>query len=309
MVSFQLLGSVSLFKNGQPLSQFRSQKEAALLIYLAQTGQSHAREFLADLLWDDRTTQQALSNLRTVLARLHKQVGDALVVSRKTLTLAPQSQQQVDSVILLRTLAKVGPIDTPAKADALQTVLNAYRGDFLADFRLPDAPQFEQWVTTTREQIRRQVIVAYDKLGQYAIATGAVEDGIALAQRWLAVDRLDDAAHTLLIRLLLEAGQTGAAVAHYDYCTELLRKELDIAPPAAMMTLMAGPASATQSSWTGLSGMRSSRATPPMGSRVMSFVPMPKYRAASACPYSCRSTHVNSATKKPTPLITAASEP
>ncbi len=238
MVSFQLLGSVSLFKNGQPLSQFRSQKEAALLIYLAQTGQSHAREFIADLLWDDRTTQQALSNLRTVLARLHKQVGDALVVSRKTLTLAPQSQQQVDSVILLRTLAKVGPIDTPAKADALQTALDAYRGDFLADFRLPDAPQFEQWVTTTREQIRRQVIVAYDKLGQYAIATGAVEDGIALAQRWLAVDRLDDAAHTLLIRLLLEAGQTGAAVAHYDYCTELLRKELDIAPPAAMMTLI-----------------------------------------------------------------------
>ena len=69
MLSFQLLGAVSLFKNGQPLSQFRSQKEVALLIYLAQTGQSHQREFMADLLWEDRTTPQALSNLRTVLAR------------------------------------------------------------------------------------------------------------------------------------------------------------------------------------------------------------------------------------------------
>ena len=49
MLSFQLLGAVSLFKNGQPLSQFRSQKEVALLIYLAQTGQSHQREFMADL--------------------------------------------------------------------------------------------------------------------------------------------------------------------------------------------------------------------------------------------------------------------
>jgi len=238
MLSFQLLGAVSLFKNGQPLSQFRSQKEVALLIYLAQTGQSHQREFMADLLWEDRTTPQALSNLRTVLTRLHKQVGDALVVSRKTLALAPASQQQVDSVILLSALAKVGPIDTPAKADALQTALDAYRGDFLADFRLPDAPQFEHWMITTREQIRRQVIVAYDKLGQYALATGAVDDGIALAQRWLAVDALDEAAHTLLIRLLLEAHQTGAAVAHYEYCTNLLRKELDIAPPAALMALI-----------------------------------------------------------------------
>lgn len=238
MLSFQLLGAVALFKNGQPLKQFRSQKEAALLIYLAQTGQSHPREFIADLLWEDRTTEQALSNLRTALARLRKQVGDALLVSRKTLVLAPASQQEVDAVVLLRTLAAVGSIDAPAKADALQRALDAYRGDFLADFHLPDAPQFEQWVITTREQIRRQVIIAYAKLGQYLLATGAVDNGIALAQRWLAVDRLDEAAHTLLIRLLLEAGQRGAAVAQYAYCAELLRKELDIAPPAALTALI-----------------------------------------------------------------------
>ena len=72
MLSFQLLGAVALFKNGQPLNQFRSQKEAALLLYLAQTGQAHSREFIADLLWEDRTTEQALSNLRTALARLRK---------------------------------------------------------------------------------------------------------------------------------------------------------------------------------------------------------------------------------------------
>ena len=162
MLSFQLLGAVSLFKNGQPLSQFRSQKEVALLIYLAQTGQSHQREFMADLLWEDRTTPQALSNLRTVLARLHKQVGDALVVSRKTLALAAASQQQVDAVVLRQSLATIGSVDTPAKAATLRHALDAYRGDFLADFHLPDAPQFEHWVITTREQIRRQVIVAYD---------------------------------------------------------------------------------------------------------------------------------------------------
>ena len=43
----------------------------------------------------------------------------------------------------------------------------------------------------------------------------------------------------------------------------------------AMTTLTAGPASATTISWPDFSGMRSSRARPPIGSSVMSGVLMP----------------------------------
>ena len=42
-----------------------------------------------------------------------------------------------------------------------------------------------------------------------------------------------------------------------------------------MTTFTAGPASATTISWPGFSGMRSSRASPPIGSSVMSGVRMP----------------------------------
>ena len=49
-----------------------------------------------------------------------------------------------------------------------------------------------------------------------------------------------------------------------------------IAPNStASATLTAGPARATTSSWTGLSGIRWSRATPPIGRSVMSLVAMP----------------------------------
>ena len=44
---------------------------------------------------------------------------------------------------------------------------------------------------------------------------------------------------------------------------------------AAMITLTIGPARATMISSLGFSGMRSSRATPPIGSSVMSGVFMP----------------------------------
>ena len=240
MLSFTLLGQTVLSKNGAPLARFRSQKEAALLIYLAQTGQSHRRDFLAELLWESSSTQQSLNNLRTVLTRLRKQVDDALLVTRQSVALTPQNRQQVDSVILLQTLADVGQIDTAEKAAILQKVLDTYHGDFLADFHLSDAPQFNEWVMVTREYIRRQVMAAYDRLGQYVLSTDDIAGGTALARRWLQTDALDEAAHTLLIQLLLESGNAREAVAHYDHCAALLRAELGIAPPAALTALIQG---------------------------------------------------------------------
>lgn len=238
MLSFKLLGQVALLKEGKPWGPFRSQKEAALLIYLAQTGQTHAREFMADLLWEERSTQQALSNLRTAIARLRKQMGNELIVERKTLALAPAIHQQVDAVALLQSLANVGPIDAAEKAHTLQSTLDTYRGHFLADFTLPDASQFDTWALATREQIHRQVITAFNKLGMYALATNDADYGIAIARRWLQVDALDEEAHTLLIRLLLKAGTVREAVAHYDACSNLLRAELGIEPPAEMTDLI-----------------------------------------------------------------------
>ena len=238
MLSFTLLGQTFLSKNGAPLAQFRSQKEAALLIYLAHTNQPHQRDFLATLLWESSSTKQSLNNLRTVLSRLRKQVGDALLVTRTSVALTQENQQQVDSVVLLQTLAGVGQIDTAEKATTLQNALDTYHGEFLADFYLSNAPQFDEWVMMTRAHIHRQIIAAYNKLGHYAQSIGDVEAGIAVTRRWLQVDALDESAHTMKIQLLLISGDVREAVAHYEQCVELLRTELGITPPAEMMELI-----------------------------------------------------------------------
>ncbi|MFZ1399044.1 MAG: tetratricopeptide repeat protein [Candidatus Promineifilaceae bacterium] len=239
MLTFVLLGQPVLLKNGAPLRNFRSQKEAALLIYLAQTGQTCQREFIAELLWDSRSTRQALTNLRTALARLRKQVAEALVITRTTLALAPDSQQQVDSVNLLQTLSQIGQIDAADKAHTLQKALEAYRGAFLTDFHLADAPLFEEWVLATRAQIHRQVTAAYGKLAQYALSAGDHEFGLTLARHWLTVDALNETAHTLLIRLLIERGNRREAMAHYTHAAHLLKTELDVEPSAEMLALRA----------------------------------------------------------------------
>ena len=55
-------------------------------------------------------------------------------------------------------------------------------------------------------------------------------------------------------------------------------------------TFTAGPATATTSSCQGIRGIDFSRATPPIGSKVMSTVPMPNRLAARTWPYSCNVT-------------------
>jgi predicted ATPase/DNA-binding SARP family transcriptional activator/predicted negative regulator of RcsB-dependent stress response len=251
MLSLTLLGQTVLSKNGMPLTQFRSQKEAALLIYLAQTGKAHRRDFLAELLWESSSTKQSLTNLRTTLTRLRKIVGDVLVVTRDSLALKPENRQQVDSVNLLQTVKNIGQINSDEKAATLKKALDTYQGDFLADFHLSNTSGFEEWMMATREHIRRQVIIAYKKLGQYALSSNDLENGIAVAHRWLQVDALDETAHTLLIQLLLAAGNEHEALAQYTHVVNLLKTELNVEPPAEMMALLQNarpkPTSMTQS--------------------------------------------------------------
>jgi predicted ATPase/DNA-binding SARP family transcriptional activator/Tfp pilus assembly protein PilF len=238
MLSFNLLGHVLLSKDGKPLTQFRSQKEAALLIYLAQTGQAQQRDVVADLLWDANSTSQSLSNLRTALSRLRKQVGDVFVASRKTLAPSPEIKWHVDSAELMQTLSSIRRIDTAEKAKIVQEALDAYRGDFLDDFYLTDAPRFTEWMTTTRENIRRQVIDAYHKLGDYALSTGDIDYGLKVADGWLQIDELDEDAHHLRIKLLLEADKKADAAKFYEQYADLLNQELGIPPSQKLTSLI-----------------------------------------------------------------------
>src|SRR5260221_13571923 len=81
------LGGISIRSNGKLVTGFVSRKAEALLIYLACTRRQHSREVLADLLWDDRAPDQALSNLRTILASLRKQLQPYIVSTHQAVSL------------------------------------------------------------------------------------------------------------------------------------------------------------------------------------------------------------------------------
>ena len=77
---------------------------------------------------------------------------------------------------------------------------------------------------------------------------------------------------------------------------------------SAITRFTAGPASATASSRSGVSGMRLRLATPPIGSKVTSSVSMPKRRATRMWPNSWSVTEMKMSTMNTT-LSSAARGP
>ena len=238
MLVFRLLGQVELLSNGERLGGFRSQKEVALLIYIAHTGLLHRRDSIAELLWDSHSSSQALSNLRTVVARLQQRLDDILIVSHKSLALVPELVQHVDSLQLVQTLRQLSVITTDDDAARVDATLATYHGDFLAGFHVRNAPRFDAWMTETRELIHHQVVEAYHKLGAYAESVGDNEWACILARRLLQIAPLDEVAHEQMIRLLIDTNKIEQAQTHYQRYAELMQQELGVAPSASVTRLI-----------------------------------------------------------------------
>src|SRR5262245_38425383 len=90
------LGGLVLRHNGKLVTTFASRKAEALLVYVAYTGRAQSREALAELLWDERSQTQSLTNLRTVLASLRQQLAPYLAADRQSIGMNPDSTYRLD---------------------------------------------------------------------------------------------------------------------------------------------------------------------------------------------------------------------
>ena len=84
MLALYLFGPPRLEMDGNPVHIPR-RKALALLAYLAVTGQSHSRDWLATLLWPQNDQSSARAELRRTLSVLNRTLGDGwLVADRET---------------------------------------------------------------------------------------------------------------------------------------------------------------------------------------------------------------------------------
>ncbi len=235
MLEIALLSPLAIALDGQPL-KLPSRRTEALLVYLLRNPHPHAREVLANLLWDDLPQNKALGNLRVLLANLRKVLDPYVTITRQSAAWNGASDYRVDLTALEELLAgsrveidRNGAL-TKATAANLGAALQRYQGDLLPGFYLHAGRGFEEWLATEREWLWTRAVEALDDLATEYLQWGDYRAGVEQAQRLVDLDPLREEGHQLLMQLWAADGQISAALAQYERCVQLLDEELAVPP-------------------------------------------------------------------------------
>ncbi|MEZ4621059.1 MAG: BTAD domain-containing putative transcriptional regulator [Caldilineaceae bacterium] len=239
-----LLGPFQAKIDGQPVTDFPTDKIRALLAYLAvEADKPHRRAALATLLWPDYTDAIALRNLRQSLHRLRQTLdpiaptlSDRLfTVTRQTLALN-SSALTLDVAQIEQALKAVTAHPHAALPECtscltlLRTAVGTYQGEFLQGFLVEATPAFEEWQTIRREQLHHQIIEA---LRHLTLAHEQLRDHQAMydaAGHLLRLEPWREEAHQWAMRALVLGGQRSEALAQYERCRAVLAAELGVEP-------------------------------------------------------------------------------
>ena len=220
MLEITTLGGLVIRRDGEAVTDLVTRKAEALLVYLACTGRPHAREVLAEMLWEERTPERALGNLRVALTSLRKQVGPYFTIERDSVTANPEAGIRLD----------VAGLEEALRGGQVETAAALYRGEFLQGFYVRGAPGFEEWASQERERLRLALVDALGGQVERDLAGGAFRAGIEHARRLLALDPLSESAHEQMMLLLAAGGQRSAALVQYETCRAVLAEELGAEP-------------------------------------------------------------------------------
>ena len=242
------LGELQVTLAGALLTLFQTDKNRALLLYLALEARVHQRAELAQFLWPGYSDESARSSLRQALHQLRQTLADPadtpwLLLTRQTVQLNPDAPIGVDVLTfrhLLATCAHHAHADLPTCAPCLARLRQAvelYRGDFLAGFTVADSALFEEWRRVLQEQLHVQMLDALTQLAAAAEAAGEDGQALAAARRLLTLEPWLEDAHRQVMRLQARQGQRAEALAQYQQCRQVLAEELGAAPDAETTAL------------------------------------------------------------------------
>ena len=220
----QCMGRPALSGPDGGLIRFRTRKHLGLLLYLALEPRTQwRRDHLTELLWSRAERGAGRHSLATALSVLRAKLGrESLTTGREAVRFTPAAL----SLDLDRLAADeiMGDDYTPPLEVA----------PLLADFDVPDAPEFMQWRDRQRARWLPKIRGALIRLIDLRRRTGAFREIEPLADRLLEMDELSEDG----IRAKMEArafdGDRLTALRLYEDWAGHLQSELQAAPSALM---------------------------------------------------------------------------
>lgn len=249
-LTIRLLGPFHVTLDGEPITNFESNKVRALLACLViEPNRPRSREALAGLLWPDQPERTARHNLRQALSNLRQAIRDRdadppfLRITHRTVQFNPDSDYQLDVV---RFDALVAASEAHAHScletckpciQRLEQAIELYRGEFLAGLFVGDSVSFEEWMLLRRERFHRLALDKLYHLANHYERRREYDRARRYARRQVELEPWREEAHQQLMRLLARSGQRSAALAQYERCRRALAEELGVEPGEETKTL------------------------------------------------------------------------
>lgn len=203
----------------------------ALLAVLAVAGtRAVSRDRLCALFWPDSDSERARNSLNQMLFALRRDLGHAdLLLGNSDLQLNPD-----------RIRSDVGAFSAAIKSGQLEEAVSLYCGAFLDGVYLKETPkEFDEWVESERARLADSVANAILTLATAATARGEHAEAATFWKRFATLRPTDSRAAIHLMRALVSAGNSAAALEHARVHEAYLRTQFEIPLDAEVAALVA----------------------------------------------------------------------
>jgi DNA-binding SARP family transcriptional activator/tetratricopeptide (TPR) repeat protein len=232
-LTLQVLGSFHVRDASGCEIRIASRKGRALLAYLAlRPDESHSRDRLANLLWEDADEELARTSLRQALAALRK----SLPAGAQRALLADTETVGIDAALMQSDIQAFRSSLLAGTRTSLHEALNHYRGDLLDGFDARSTA-FDEWLNSERGALRQQVSEALHRLTDLCMAAADNDGALTACMRLVSLEPLNEAAHRRIMELQAKRNSYAEALRQYRICRDVLRRELDVAPETATENL------------------------------------------------------------------------
>ena len=222
-LKLNLLGRFEARLSSGEVFSLPTRKTETLLAYLALVPGPHSRDHLSNLLWSDRSDQQARNSLRQALNALKKLFDDVeqlpLQIELTTVNLENR-YIEIDAARLEELVEERTP-------QAAAQAIKLYRGDFLEGVVVRDL-NGEEWLAAERDRFRRLANSALENVLSFQIDSGEFDKPEELGERLVSLDMLNESSWRTLMQVYAARGDRNHALMAYKRCCEVLNKELGV---------------------------------------------------------------------------------
>lgn len=244
MFEFYFLGNPRLNIPNRSQVPHLTDREIALIAYIAIQQTPQSRSQISQLFWGGRALKQAKSNLRTFLARHKNQLEPYLDINRDRISLK-SSNAWIDilefearlQTALRHKSREAKPIEQTA--ERFKKAIHLCRGAFLEGVNLNAESGIVDWIDQERDRIDQQIYQAKLYLINQRVYSGQYEEGVGLCHELLEKDRFDETVQGYFIRCLAQLESIHSAQTYFEQYTDHIYQHLGVKPSDELIHLVA----------------------------------------------------------------------